>query len=76
MHLYRSPKTTVRCPHVIVDHSTTELFVPTNANKGELEIGRSGDGERTDGRQRQDVGGGVGGGGGRENENALNDDSV
>ena len=36
------------------DHSTTELFVPptqrANANKGELEIGRS-----SDGRARQDV---------------------
>ena len=57
------------CPHV--DHPTTELFVPmqrANANKGELEIGRSGDGmaERA----------GDATGCRRENENALNDDSV
>ena len=53
------------------DHSTTELFVPptqrANANKGELEIGRSSDGRA----------GGARGAGDRmssANENALNDD--
>ena len=53
------------------DHSTTELFVPptqrTNANKGELEIGRSSDGpvSRRAGDRMSSA-----------NENALNDDDT
>ena len=54
------------------DHSTTELFVPptqrTNANKGELEIGRSSDGpvsRRAAGDRMSSA-----------NENALNDDDT
>ena len=54
-----SDRTTVRRCYAVrmslyADHSTTELFVPptqrANANKGELEIGRSSDG-RASGRQ-------------------------
>ena len=52
------------------DHSTTELFVPptqrANANKGELEIGRSSDGRANGAGDRMSS----------ANENALNDDDT